>query len=331
VEISPAPVLEVAPVVTEGKLGNILFQDDFEGDISPRWMFTASPYLNPWVAEEFEGRTVFHSMPANSPGDTSDAEIRDTEWEDYAIQFDFRFLKPDKFDSHYFALRGRVENCPPTVRAVQEYEAIISPDMGILKKSVCKEGSQLEIAGTDIDFDPDGWHTVQMNFIGNRIQVLIDGKPYIDHTDQQDWLTGGDLWIETGADAEILFDNLRVYEIVPLGAAGDDLANQEPFSQAVGEWEAADLVDKSHVTMTINRIAAGQYTFLYIDEGATFCDGGAGKAEFVSGTFSNIAAGTFEFVCDSSDRKGNVEYKLTYNSESDEIVDSYGVVWSRKK
>jgi serine/threonine protein kinase len=212
------PIVETlppTPMITEGTLGDILFQDDFEGGISPRWQFTASPYLVPWVAEEFEGRTVFHSMPANFPGETSDAEIRDTRWENYAIEFDFRFLKPDQFGYHYFALRGRLTQCPPTVRSVQMYEAVISPDKGILKKSICKEGSQQEIASSDKDFDVEGWHTLQYIFIGNRIQLLIDGKSFIDYTDAQDALTGGDLWIETGGSAEVLFDNFKVYEIIP--------------------------------------------------------------------------------------------------------------------
>jgi len=38
-----------------------------------------------------------------------------------------------------------------------------------------------------------------------------------------------------------------------------------------------------------------------------------------------------EFACDTSDQRLNVEYELTYDSVSDQIVDSYGIVWSRKK
>ncbi len=333
VEMSPAPVTEIppaTPVITEGKLGNILFQDDFEGGISPRWMFTSSRYLVPWIADEFEGRTVFHSLPATSPSEITTAEVQEPTWDNYAIQFDFRFLKPDRFGTHYLSIRGRNAECSPTISARQGYGVTVSPDKSLLQKMICKEGGHEELKTSDWDLDPNTWHTLQYNLIGNRIQLLIDGKTFFDYTDQQDWLIGSDLWLETGPDAEVLFDNLRVYEIVSLSVAEDDLASQEPFSRAVGEWEATDL-DKSHMTMAINRIATGQYTFLYIDELATFCDGGAGKAEFEADTFSNIATGTFEFVCDSIDRRGNVDYKLTYNNASDEIVDSYGVVWSRKK
>jgi serine/threonine-protein kinase len=208
------PVPPITPVVTDGRLGNILFQDDFEGGISPRWMFTASPYLVPWTAEKVDGRTVFHSWPPNPPGDTSDAEIRDTQWQDYAIQFDFHFIKPDQFGEHYFILRGRVTNCPPTIRSIQTYEVTVSPDMDLLRKSYCKEGSHQQIAQSDANFDAAGWHTLQYIFIGNRIQLFIDGKSYIDYTDTENWIQGGDLWLETGAGAEILFDNLKVYEIV---------------------------------------------------------------------------------------------------------------------
>jgi serine/threonine-protein kinase len=209
------PTVAPTPMITDGTLGDILFQDDFAGVISPRWQFTAGPYLVPWVAEEFEGRSVFHSMPANPPGETSDAEIRGTNWENYAVQFDFRFLKPDQFGNHYFTLGGRLLNCGPTVRAIQQYLAVISPDMGILQKEVCREGSQQQVALSDKNFDAEGWHTLQYILIGNRIQLLIDGKPFIDYTDTQDPLTGGDLWIKTGGRAEMLFDNFKVYEVVP--------------------------------------------------------------------------------------------------------------------
>jgi len=221
VEISPAPLAETppaTPVITEGELGDILFQDDFEGDFSPRWMFTSDRYLVPWVADEFEGRTVFHSLPPTPPGEVSAAEIQENTWDNYAIQFDFRFLKPDRFDTHYFSLLGRIAQCSPTIRARQAYEVIVSPDRSLLKKTICKEGGQEEVAVSDWDFDPNEWHTLQYNLVGNRIQLLIDGKTFIDHTDPQDWLIGDSLWIETGADAEILFDNLKVYEIVPLAA-----------------------------------------------------------------------------------------------------------------
>lgn len=218
VEMSPVPVAEAppaAPVVAEGKLGNVLFQDDFEGGISSRWMFTSSHYLVPWVADEFEGRTVFHSMPPNPPGEVSVAEVREPAWNNYAIQFDFRFLKPDRFGAHYFSLRGRSAECSSTIRARQGYHVTVSPDRSLLKKMICREGSQEELMTSDWDFAPNTWHTLQYNFVGNRIQLLIDGKIFIDYTDQQDWLTGGDLWLETGADAEVLFDNLKVYAIVP--------------------------------------------------------------------------------------------------------------------
>lgn len=213
---SPTPLaIAPTPAITDGKLGDILFQDDFEGKISPRWQFTASPYLVPWTAEVVDGRTVLHSWSPNPPGDTSDAEIRDTQWENYAIQFDFHFIKPDQFNMHYFALRGRLTNCPPTIRSIQMYQVVVSPDTDILEKSYCKEGSQSRLIQNDKNFDAAGWHTLQYIFIGNRIQLFIDGRQFIDYTDTEDWLSGGDLWIETGVGAEILFDNLKVYEIVP--------------------------------------------------------------------------------------------------------------------
>jgi serine/threonine-protein kinase len=253
------------PVATDGTFGDILFQDDFDGSVSPRWMFTCDPNTAPWIADNIDGRTVFHSQPPNPPGRYSCAEIRDTNWKDYAIQFDFRFLKPDQFNADYFSLRGRVVNCPPTTQAMQQYGVVISPDKIILKKERCEERSQQDVFSSDKNFEREGWHTLQYILIGNRIQLLIDGKPYMDYTDEQNWLTGGDLWLETGSGAEVLFDNLKVYEIIPPASTSaqpdvvlDNFDGEDSWGAAFEEGTNTKidcLVDDSHSLRDSNYLA----------------------------------------------------------------------------
>jgi hypothetical protein len=119
-------------------------------------------------------------------------------------------------------------------------------------------------------------------------------------------------------------------DYIRMGAIEDDLVRQEPFVMAVGLWEATDLNDKSHMTLSVERVSKGQYAFLYRDEQANVCKGGSGTAGFEANTTSNSILASIEFICDSpSDLKFNVDFKLTYDQINDQIVDSYGVVWHR--
>ncbi|MDH3674703.1 MAG: serine/threonine protein kinase, partial [Anaerolineae bacterium] len=82
---SPAAPRQTLPeLVIEGEPGEILFEDNFEGLPSRRWQFSPKP----WLAETVDERSVLHNMPASDR--FSIAELRGTNWSDYAIQFDFR-------------------------------------------------------------------------------------------------------------------------------------------------------------------------------------------------------------------------------------------------
>jgi hypothetical protein len=184
--------------------------------------------------------------------------------------------------------------------------------------------------------EPGTWHIVRIETDPTAMKVvyLVDNKEIGSFV-----LQDGNLlrvlerslvlrmhnWGESAKNPVAYFDNVR------MGAIEDDLASQEPFSRVVGEWESADWSDGSLMAMTIKRVSAGQYTFSLVDSSTGFCDGGSGKVEFQADTFSNTATGIFEFACDSTDQRGNFEYKFTYNSVSDQFVDADGVIWNRKK
>ena len=239
------------PVITEGRLGAVLLQDDFEGEISSRWQFSSLPGLIPWAAEEVDGRTVMHSIPPDSQDQASGAEIRDTNWENYAIQYDFRFAKPDQFGVYYYVIEGKITDCPPTIDSLQAYHLTISSEKVILEKSHCEQGGGQTLVESDKDIDPEEWHTMQYIFIGNRIQVMIDGDSYIDIVDEDNPVVGGgDLWLSIQGGAEIYIDNLKVYEIITgegsageaisasnLCAPGETLLLHENFESGYqGEW-----------------------------------------------------------------------------------------------
>ncbi len=212
-------------VVTDGSLGNLLFEDDFEGEISARWQFTASQYLVPWAAEEVNGRTVMRSTPPTKAGEMNSAEIRDTGWENYAIQFDFRFDQPDAFGEHYFWLRGRVTDCPPTVQALQAYSVQVTSTGTQILRMDCSTGAERTVGTNGIGLEISDWHNLLLVFINSKTQVYMDGQHIIDFIDE-DPLSGGDLWIETMG--EILIDDFKVYEVIP-GEGGVIVPAADPF------------------------------------------------------------------------------------------------------
>ena len=203
---------EPAPIyTTEGTLGAILFEDDFEGQPSPRWQFSPER----WQIEEVDGRTVLHNIPAI---ENVVAELMETSWGDYAIQFDFRFLRPDDYGEYYLLVRTRFgRNCPPTIASTNSYVLLISPDVLELRQETCDlPGEQPTLTQSDRDLSPDEWHTVQIIAVGNRVRVLVDGQEQIDYSDEESpHLAGSDVIIETENNVEFLLDNFRVYEIVP--------------------------------------------------------------------------------------------------------------------
>ncbi|MBC8496450.1 MAG: protein kinase, partial [Chloroflexi bacterium] len=203
---------ETPAVITDGDLGSILFQEDFDDSLSNRWTF----WPTAWGMEQESGRSVLRSAPLDlSISETITAEIRGTNWQNYAIEFDFRFSQPDQFGAHYFWVIGRITDCPPNVHAMQGYGTLISPDEVTLVKDTCVAGSRQTIEKSDKDIVVEGWHTLQYIFIGNRVQLYIDGEKYADYTDATDPLDGGDLWIELVGDSELMIDNLKVYEVIP--------------------------------------------------------------------------------------------------------------------
>lgn len=194
----------------------VFFEDDFDGAMLSRWSFTCDPNTTPWIPQEVDGRTVFHSQPPSPPGNVSCAEIQSTTWQDYTTEFSFKFHQPDQFGVNYFSLAGRITHCPPTIQSVQEYAIYVS-DSGIqLHKSTCVPARQTMLAEIMRPIDPDSWHLLKYTLMDNRIQVWLDGEPWLDHTDEDDPNTGGsDLWFTTFDSAEILIDDLKVYEAVP--------------------------------------------------------------------------------------------------------------------
>ncbi len=227
---------------------------------------------------------------------------------------------------------------PKIVKQGTNFHLELSFSNGWMNCSVEAGGDTQKIHCKDFyaDISPGTWHVIRIEFFPDTTTFiyLVDGQElgtYIPPNtgDFKSSVISANVGLNNwGVAAE---EPVGYIDYVRMGLIEDDLVSREPFIWAVGEWEAADVNDKSRMTMLIKRVSAGQYTFFYTDYAAGFCDNGMGKAEFKSDTFSNIAKGTFEFVCDSFDRKVQAEYKLTYNRVSDQLVDAIGIIWDRKK
>lgn len=213
------------PMITEGTLGPILFQDDFEGEPSPRWDF--QPQM--WEAVTLDGRTVLQNVPTEGEGFAS---LRGDDWTDYEAQFDFKFLQPDEHNAYYFTLRFRTDDCPPTVPALDNYVAVLSTDASELKDESCDTRMQEQRARNDRDFAAEGWHTAQVIVIGNRVQILVDGQQYFDYIDEEAPHLSGGISIELSNGVELAIDNFRVNEIIAGGTQAPTAALGSPEALA---------------------------------------------------------------------------------------------------
>ncbi len=208
------------PVASSGPAadapGPLLFEDDFAGQPSTRWRFLPEP----WPVDTVDGRAAMRNVPSAQA--VSAAEIRQTDWGDYTVQFDFRFLQPDGYGENYFYLRTRYgQNCPPTIASTNSYVLLVSPDTTELRKETCQlEGQQPTLARSDLNFDPDAWHTLRLTAVSNRILLQLDGAEIINFADDIEPHLGSDVVLETENGAEFAIANFQVTAASPANLPG---------------------------------------------------------------------------------------------------------------
>ncbi|MBM3180440.1 MAG: hypothetical protein FJZ86_08800 [Chloroflexi bacterium] len=213
------------PMITEGTLGSILFQDDFDGEPSMRWDFQPRR----WETTTMDGRTVLLSDTSES---TAFVGLKADGWTDYAVQFDFKFLKPDEHNAYYFYLRFRATDCPPTVQAMDNYVALITTDIVELRDESCETQMQEQVAQSDRNISAEGWHTAQVIAIGNRVRLLIDGEQYFDYTDSESPHLDGGVTLDLDNKVGLAIDNFRVNEIIAGGTQAPTAAPGSPEALA---------------------------------------------------------------------------------------------------
>jgi serine/threonine protein kinase len=281
--------------------GRILLQDDFDGPMLPKWQFSCDPYTTPWILEEIDGRTVFHSQPPSQASAQSCAEIRDTDWQDYTIEYSFKFHQPDQFGIHYYNLAGRITNCPPNVQSLQEYGIAIQNTGIQLYKGTCVPAGQRQLTEVVRPIDSDSWHRLQLMLLGNNIQVWLDGEQWLDYTDESDAIIkGGDLWLTTRDSNEVLFDGLKVFEAIPSDSVqtADDRAQEfaEPIRAQIESLppDFSDDFSDSDRTRTLWYVPPG----ITIDRGAAVmaADGDHAYVGLDLPLFSGDFALEFEFT-----------------------------------
>lgn len=107
---------------------------------------------------------------------------------------------------------------------------------------------------------------------------------------------------------------------------------QDQFAGAVGQWEAADIFDKSHMILSITRSFSGEYKFVFYDQHAGVCNGGSGNAQFSGRPIGNKVTSSITFVCTlNPDLRHEVEYAFSYEVDVDRLVDSSHITWNRMK
>jgi serine/threonine protein kinase len=198
---------------TDYSIGAVLFKENFESSLSSRWNFQPAD----WPLETIEGRKVIHNVPvaANEFNQVSSAEIVENSWNNYVVQFDFKFLKPDSYGSYSLTVRTEITNCPPTVQSRNCYFMTFTPDKSEFKRESCdREGNPLLLSASDIDFDAKQWHMMQIFHFNGRVQVFIDGMEYFNVVDSNPF-SGGGFVIETFPLTEFVIAQLQVNEVIP--------------------------------------------------------------------------------------------------------------------
>jgi hypothetical protein len=107
---------------------------------------------------------------------------------------------------------------------------------------------------------------------------------------------------------------------------------QDQFAGAVGQWEATDIGDKSHMTMAIERASIKEYRLVYYDQHAGVCSSGPMTAQFSGRPIGNRIIAPVVFVCTlNPDMRLEMEYSVSYDIDVDRLDDSNRITWYRKK
>ena len=111
-------------------------------------------------------------------------------------------------------------------------------------------------------------------------------------------------------------------------------AKKDPF---VGHWKSTD-IDGSYQTLTIGGGPGSSYHVRYYDYGATVCGLDPDTGEFLyaasaAGTLAlsaGVLSGTMPVYCQTAPPSffSSASFEYTYDSATDTLVDSFGVVWS---
>ncbi len=138
----------------------------------------------------------------------------------YGSNFNLCWLKNTSFldgeiQVRFKAEKGRVDQGGGLIWRVQDkdnyYIARFNPLEDNFRLYYVQNGSRRTLVDAKIALDPDTWHTLKITQHGNRIGGFLDGKKYIDGTDDHFPSAGGvGLW--TKADAVTSFDDFSIKE-----------------------------------------------------------------------------------------------------------------------
>jgi hypothetical protein len=199
-----------ATVIHETPVGldtseSILLEEDFEDSRTEQFEFTYGPreiIRDGGSNRVYEINNIENPVPAGFPFGQED-------WDNYAVEFDFRILDFRQDDS-YIALFFRETEGQ---QCCTKYILSFWPSYRNIQLSYDFENTGWEQMTMEqpMEYETDRWYHVRVEAVQENINVYVDSELVLEITDEQQ--NRGRLGLQVGNGIHIYVDNVRVLEI----------------------------------------------------------------------------------------------------------------------
>ena len=205
---TPTPQPTPRPTATPPPGGErVLFQDDFGIGFATKWQSLSIGFT---VVQDDAGNYVLQgSNDENSTFDIG-ANVGDSTWRDYALEFRARVLKA----SREWDLTARVRSMPRCDRYTLWFEAGNVSGAQLRHQQTGGTGCQTvwRLVANTPRLELNRWYSVRIEVLGPRITAYLDGRQIFNVKDDDPLLTGGiKLTIKPGAT--IQYDDVKVINL----------------------------------------------------------------------------------------------------------------------
>jgi cytochrome c-type biogenesis protein CcmE len=174
----------------------VVFQDDFEDGEAENWTIDIpdeAPLGSNCLVEEADSNYVLSSI-----GQTW-AEVGDSTWTNYTIEVKFKFITSQGCAMINFRLGD-----PPSCR----YFLQLWVGDFFLTKQYLEAYSEVKYARLAINTNT--WYNLKIVCVGNNIRVYVDNVLKIEYVDNENPFLSGRIGLETCADSQIHYDDVKV-------------------------------------------------------------------------------------------------------------------------